>query len=185
LDNVLVIDGKKLFIINLWLDGEATSEDLITLQWSTPDEANAREYVVEKSTDGGKTFEPFNTVKATGKNAFYQLTDSRTDKAAFYRVSVLGKDGSKISSDVLAVKGVVKINVYPNPVQSQLVMQHPVAEAGATVQLVSVDGRQLFTQNIQQGAVQTTINVSKLIAGNYLVVFNMNGQRQSKAFIKK
>jgi YbbR domain-containing protein len=98
---------------------------------------------------------------------------------------VLGKDGSKISSDVLAVKGVVKINVYPNPVQSQLVMQHPVAEAGATVQLVSVDGRQLFTQNIQQGAVQTTINVSKLIAGNYLVVFNMNGQRQSKAFVKK
>lgn len=185
LDKVLVIDGKKLFIINLWLNGEETSEELITLQWSTPDEANAREYVVEKSTDGGKTFEPFTVVKATGKNPFYQLTDTRSDKAAFYRVHLVGKDDVKVSSDVLAVKGVVKINVYPNPVQNQLVMQHPQAEAGATVQLVSIDGRQLFTQNVQQGAVQTTLNVSKLIPGNYMVVFNMNGLRQSKAFIKK
>jgi YbbR domain-containing protein len=64
-------------------------------------------------------------------------------------------------------------------------MQHPIAEAGTTVQLVSIDGRQLFTQNVQQGAVQTTLNVSKLIPGNYMVVFNMNGQRQSKTFIKK
>jgi YbbR domain-containing protein len=64
-------------------------------------------------------------------------------------------------------------------------MQHPVAEAGSTVQLVGIDGRQLFTQNIQTGAVQTTVNVTKLIPGNYMVVFNMNGQRQSKSFIKK
>ncbi|WP_165760381.1 T9SS type A sorting domain-containing protein [Niastella populi] len=185
LDNVLVIDGQKLFIINLWLNGEATNEELINLQWSTPDEANAREYVVEKSTDGGKSFEPFTVVKASGKEPFYQLTDTRTDKTAFYRVNLTGKDGAKVYSDVLAVKGVVKINVYPNPVQSSLVMQHPAAEAGTTVQLVSIDGRQLLTQNVQQGAVQTTINVSKLIPGNYMVVFNMNGQRQSKSFIKK
>ncbi len=91
----------------------------------------------------------------------------------------------KVFSDVLNVQGVVKINVFPNPVQSQLVMQHLQAEAGATVQLVSIDGRQLFTQNIQKGAVQTTVNASKLIPGNYMVVFNMNGVRQSKSFIKK
>jgi hypothetical protein len=185
LNNVLVIDGKKLFIINLWLNGEATDEELITMEWSTPDEANAREYVVEKSTDGGKTFAPLNTLKVVGVKPLYQLTDKRTETTSFYRVTLLGKDGVKVSSDVLAVKGVMKLTVYPNPVQNSLVMQHPVAEAGASVQLIGIDGRPLFTQNIQQGAVQTTINVSKLIPGNYLVVFNMNGQRQSKAFIKK
>jgi hypothetical protein len=185
LDNVLVIDGKKLFIINLWLNGEATDEELITMEWNTPDEANAREYVVEKSTDGGKTFAPLNTLKVAGVKPLYQLTDKRGETTSFYRVTLLGKDGVKVTSDVLAVKGVMKLNVYPNPVQNSLVMQHPVVEAGATVQLVGIDGRQLFTQNIQQGAVQTTINVSKLIPGNYRVVFNMNGQRQSKAFIKK
>ncbi|OQP44605.1 hypothetical protein A4H97_09560 [Niastella yeongjuensis] len=185
LDNVLVIDGKKLFIINLWLNGEATNEDLITMEWNTPDESNAREYVVEKSIDGGNSFEPISTQKTQGAKPFYRLSDKRSETTTFYRVTLLGKDGAKITSDVLAVKGVIKLNVYPNPVQNQLVMQHPLAEAGATVQLAGIDGRQLFTQNIQKGAVQTTINVSKLIPGNYMVVFNMNGERQSKTFIKK
>jgi hypothetical protein len=185
LDNVLVIDGSRLYIINFWLNGEASNEELITMEWNTADEANAREYVVEKSTDGGKTFAPLSTVTASGNKAVYELSDKRAETTTFYRVTVLGKDGSKITSDVLAVKGLVKLNVYPNPVMNQLVMQHPQAEAGATVQVVSIDGRQLFTQNIQQGAVQTTVNVSKLIPGNYMVVLNMNGQRQSKSFIKK
>ncbi len=185
LNNVLVIDGSRLSIINLWLNGEATDDEIITMEWSTPEESNAREYVVEKSTDGGKTFAPISTQLTAGLKAMYQLTDKRSETTSFYRVTLLGKDGAKISSDVLAVKGVIKLNVYPNPVQNQLIMQHPVAEAGSTVQLVGIDGRQLFTQNIQTGAVQTTINVSKLIPGNYMVVFNMNGQRQSKSFIKK
>jgi hypothetical protein len=185
LNNVLVIDGKKLFIINLWLNGEATNEDLITMEWNTPDESNAREYVVEKSTDGGNTFAPISTQKTTGAKPFYQLSDKRSETTSLYRVTLVDKDGAKVTSDVLAVKGVIKLNVYPNPVQNQLVMQHPLAEAGATVQLVGIDGRQLFTQNIQKDAVQTTINVSKLVPGNYMVVFNMNGQRQSKTFIKK
>lgn len=185
LDNVLVIDGSRLSIINLWLNGEATDDEIITMEWNTPEESNAREYVVEKSTDGGKTFAPISTQQTAGLKPLYELTDKRSETTSFYRVTLLGKDGAKITSDVLAVKGIIKLNVYPNPVQNQLIMQHPVAEAGSTVQLVGIDGRQLFTQNIQQGAVQTTINVTRLIPGNYMVVFNMNGQRQSKSFIKK
>ncbi|WP_205509683.1 T9SS type A sorting domain-containing protein [Longitalea arenae] len=185
LDKVLVIDGNRLFIINLWLNGEATDEDLITMEWNTPDEANAREYVVERSTDGGKTFAPISKLTAGSAKPFYQLSDKRSETTSYYRVTLLGRDGAKVTSDVLAVKGVIKLNVYPNPVQNQLIMKHPLAEAGTTVQLVSIDGRQLFTQNVQQGAVQTTINVSRLIPGNYMVVFNMNGQRQSRSFIKK
>lgn len=185
LDNVLVIDGSRLSIINLWLNGEAVNDETITMEWGAYDETNAREYVVEKSTDGGKTFAPLSTVKAADKKAVYGLTDNRSETTNFYRVKLTAKDGTSLYSDVLAVKGVIKLNVYPNPVQNQLVLQHPVAEAGSTVQLVGIDGRQLFTQNIQAGAAQTTVNVSKLIPGNYMLVFNMNGQRQSKSFIKK
>ena len=185
LDNVLVIDGTRLSVINLWLNGEAVTDETITMEWNTYDESNAREYVVEKSTDGGKTFAALSTVKAAGNKPVYQLNDSRSETTTFYRVTLVGKDGVKLSSDVLSVQGVVKINVYPNPVQSKLIMQHPQAAAGATVQVVGIDGRQLFTQNIQQGAVQTNLNVSKLIPGNYMIILNMNGQRQSKSFIKK
>ncbi|MBO9205187.1 MULTISPECIES: T9SS type A sorting domain-containing protein [Niastella] len=184
LDNVLVINGARLSILNLWLNGEAVTNETITMEWSTPDAANAREYVVEKSIDGGKTFAPLSTVKA-GNKAVYELSDNRSETTTYYRVTLLGKDGAKIASDVLSVQGIVKINVYPNPVQNSLIMQHPQAVAGATVSVVGIDGRQLFAQNIQLGASQTTLNVSKLVPGNYLIILNMNGQRQSKSFIKK
>ncbi len=184
LNNVLVIDGSRLSIINFWLNGEAADEETITMEWSTPDEPNAREYIIEKSVDGGKTFAPLNKVKASGSQS-YELIDKRTETTTYYRVTLTGKDDVKITSEVLAVQGLMKINIFPNPVQNKVVMQHPQAEAGAAVQVVGIDGRQLFTQNIQQGAVQTTLNVSKLIPGNYLIVLKMNGQRQSKSFIKK
>lgn len=185
LDNPLVIDGSRLFIINLWLNGEAVSDETITMEWNTYDETNAREYVVEKSTDGGQTFTSLSTVKASGNKPVYTLSDKRAETTTFYRVTLIDKEGKKLASDLLSVQGVMKINMYPNPVHDQLVMTHPKAEAGATLQVIGIDGRQLFTQNIQQGALQTSVNVSKLIAGNYRVVLNMNGLRQSKSFLKK
>jgi hypothetical protein len=185
LNNVLVIDGSRLSIINIWLNGEAVNDETITMEWNTYDETNAREYVIEKSTDGGQTFSPLSTVKALGNKPVYTLSDKRTETTSFYRVTLVGKDGVKLASDVLSVQGLMKVSLYPNPVQDQLVIRHPQADAGAAVQVISIDGRQILTQNMQQGAEQTTVNVSKLISGNYRVIMNMNGVRQSKSFIKK
>jgi hypothetical protein len=94
LNNVLVIDGSRLSIINLWLNGEATDDEIITMEWNTPEESNAREYVVEKSTDGGKTFAPVSTQQTAGLKTLYQLSDKRSESTSFYRVTLLGKDGA-------------------------------------------------------------------------------------------
>lgn len=185
LDNVLVIDGSRITLINFWLNGELTDEELITLQWSTPDEANALEYVVERSVDAGKSFQPVNSIKTAGNRELYEVKDTRTENAAYYRIKMLGKDGEIAYSDVLKVQGVLKLLIYPNPVVSQLTVKHPQAEAGATMQVVGVDGKQLSTQPIQQHAVQTVVNVSRLIPGNYYVIYSVNGQRQSKLFEKQ
>jgi hypothetical protein len=185
LDNVLVIDGSRVLGISLWLSGEESSEELITLQWASPAEEDAREYVVEKSTDGGKTFTAFSTVRKGANKQIYAQKDSRTETTALYRVVMTAKDGSKAVSDVLKVDGVIKINVYPNPVVNQLLVQHPQAEAGASIQVVSMDGRQLLTRNVQEGTVQTKVDVKNLIPGNYMVIYRVNGLRQSKLFLKQ
>lgn len=184
LDNVLVIDGSRLLGISLWLSSEQTTEDLVTLQWNTSDEA-AEEFVVEKSVDGGKTFSALRTVKKAGAKDLYELKDTRTADAAFYRVRTTSKDGAKLVSDVLKVEGVIKLTVYPNPVADQLLVQHPQAEAGAFVQVIGVDGRQWLSQHVAAGAVQTRVNVKNLVSGNYFVIYNVNEQRQSKLFVKQ
>lgn len=186
LDNVLVIDGARVLGINLWLSGESyAEEDLITLQWATPAEEDAEAYTVERSVDGGNTFAPVRNIRKGVNKQIYELKEKRTETTSFYRVVMTGKDGSKTVSDVLKVQAVIKINIYPNPVVDQLLIQHPQAEAGASIQVVGMDGRQLLTRNVQEGTVQTKIDVKTLIPGNYMVVYRINGQRQSKLFLKK
>ncbi|WP_276481405.1 T9SS type A sorting domain-containing protein [Paraflavitalea pollutisoli] len=185
LDQVLVIDGARVLGINLWLSGESfTEEELITLQWNSPAEEEAVEYMVERSEDG-KTFSPLRSIPKGENKQVYELKESRSATASFYRIVMTSKDGSRTASDVLKVQGFIKLNVLPNPVADQLLVQHPAAEAGAAIQVIGIDGRRLLTQNVAEGAVQTKVNVNKLIAGNYYVVFSANGQRQSKSFIKK
>lgn len=184
LDNVLVIDGSRVLGINLWLGESLTEEDMITLQWNTPAEEDAVEYVVEKSADG-KSFAPVRSVRKGVNKQVYELKDTHTASTTYYRIVMASKDGAKTVSDVLKVDGVIKINIYPNPVVDQLLVQHPAAEAGAAIQVIGIDGRRLLNQNIAEGAVQTRVNVSKLIAGNYFVIYSVNGQRQSKSFIKQ
>jgi hypothetical protein len=184
LDQVLVIDGSKVLGINLWLGESLSDEELITLQWNTPAEGEAVEFVVEKSVDG-KAFSPVRSISKRADKQIYELKDTHAEGTSYYRVVMTSKDGSKTVSDVLKVEGVIKINVYPNPVGDQLLVQHPSAEAGAAIQVIGIDGRRLLNQPVAAGAVQTSVSVSKLIAGNYFVVYSVNGQRQSKSFIKK
>jgi hypothetical protein len=184
LDNVLVIDGGRVLGISLWL-GEQASEELITLQWATPAEEDAVAYTVEKSVDGGKTFRAVSTVQKGANRQIYEQKDGRNETTSLYRVVMTAKDGSKTASEVLKVQGVIKINVYPNPVVNQLLVQHPQAEAGASIQVVGMDGRQLLTRNVQEGTVQTKVDVKNLVSGNYMVIFRVNGMHQSKLFLKQ
>lgn len=185
LSNVLVIDGSRVLGIAFWISGDESSEELITLQWASPAEEDAAAYRVEKSTDGGQTFVAVNTITKGANRQIYSLKDTRSEKPGFYRVVMTAKDGTKTTSDVLKVAGVLKISTYPNPVTEQLIVKHPQAEAGAALQVIGVDGRQAFVQNVKEGAVQTTVNVKTLVSGNYFVVYSVNGQRQSKLFIKQ
>jgi hypothetical protein len=186
LGSVFVIDGSKVLGINIWLSGEQTiEEDRITIQWASPADEEASEYVVERSTDAGKTFSPVRSIRKGTDKQIYELKDTRTETTSFYRVVMVGKDGARTTSEALKVQGVIKINVYPNPVTDQLLVQHPKAEAGAAVQVVGVDGRQVLTQNVPEGSVQTRVGVKNLVAGSYYLIYSVNGQRQSKSFIKK
>ncbi|WEK35238.1 MAG: T9SS type A sorting domain-containing protein [Candidatus Pseudobacter hemicellulosilyticus] len=184
LSNVLVIDGSRIALINFWLNAEQTDELLVTLQWNTADEDNATGYTVERSDDG-KTFAAVNSIQKTSNKGLYETRDSRSEQPVFYRVKMDGKDGVVLYSDVLKVDGVLKLSVFPNPVVDQLTIRHSAAEAGAAVQVIAADGHQVLTQNVQKGTVQTTVSVSRLLPGSYHLVYRVNGQKQSRTFVKQ
>ena len=51
--------------------------------------------------------------------------------------------------------------------------------------MVTFDGKTVLTRNIQAGATQSTVDVSKLIKGNYMVLFTDNGSTSSTQFVKQ
>jgi hypothetical protein len=65
------------------------------------------------------------------------------------------------------------------------VITHPKASVNSLVKIINIDGKNIFAQNMQNGATQSTIDVSNLIKGNYLVVFENDGARSAIQFVKQ
>ncbi len=76
------------------------------------------------------------------------------------------------------------LEVFPNPARSSINVNHSVAEAGAVMQVFDMKGRLLFSKTIPLDAFLTNIDISRLPAATYVLVFiNVRG-RKSKTFEK-
>jgi hypothetical protein len=76
------------------------------------------------------------------------------------------------------------LTVYPNPAHDQFTLVHPVATAGAQVEVYSFDGKKIATVASAAGTQQTVLRLSGLAPGNYLLLFG-NGQQRGSATIVK
>ncbi len=159
------------------------------LNWQTCNEINVKQFEIQKSQDA-RTFTVIANVPA--KNAGCATTYSFTDgKAlagiAYYRIKTIDNNGASIYSGIVSINGktTVNINVFPNPVANSLVLSHPKAGANASMQVISMDGRPVALTTIQQDAIQTSIDISKLAKGNYFVVFTNGTDKQSLKFVKQ
>jgi hypothetical protein len=88
---------------------------------------------------------------------------------------------------VVSVNGKIptKISVFPNPVTNNLVLSHPKALDGAVIRIVSLNGTAVALYNVQKDAVQTSVDVSKLAKGSYIVVYRNGQQQQTIKIIKQ
>ncbi len=158
----------------------------VSLVWNTANEVNVDGFAIEKSNDA-RNFKQIGFVAA--KNAAtstYSFNDVVEAGVYYYRLKMSDKDGSFKYSSVVAVnsKPTTKLDVYPNPVKNTATLTHELAGTKATIKVVSIEGKNVVSQNIQIGATQSTIDVSKLVRGNYLIVFENEGTRTSLQFVK-
>lgn len=159
----------------------------VALNWNTTNEINVDGFSIEKSNDG-RAFSNIGFVAAkNAASASYSFNDVLAAGVNYYRLKITDKDGSFKYSSVVAVnaKQSTKLDIFPNPVVNTATLSHTKAGDNATVKLITIDGKTVLTQNIQVGATQSSIDVSKLIKGNYLVVFENEGNRTSLQFVKQ
>lgn len=159
-----------------------------SLIWNTTNENNVDGFTIERSEDGNTyTKIGFVAAKNTASNSYTYNDVLQIKNATYYRLKITDKDGSFKYSSVIVMnaKSGIKLDIYPNPASNTLVVTHPKASVNSLVKIINIDGKNIFAQNMQNGATQSTIDVSNLIKGNYLVVFENDGARSVIQFVKQ
>ncbi len=161
----------------------------VDLNWATSNETNFDYFGVEKSFDA-KNFSPIAKVASnkTTNGSNYAFTDfGKTLAQQYYRLKMVDNDGSFKYSQVVAVNGKAStsLEVFPNPVVNTVIMSHPKAAAGATIRIVSVDGRSVSVTPVQTGATQTSIDVTRFVKSNYIASFEDKNEKSTVRFTKQ
>ncbi|MFC5282056.1 T9SS type A sorting domain-containing protein [Pedobacter alpinus] len=160
----------------------------VNLNWRTTNEVNTQEFIIEKRTD----LTAFTAIGKTPSNNTtgihnYNFTDNNATKGnAYYRLKQVDNDGEFDYSDIVTVniKTGISLSVFPNPTDGVLNIAHALATKGS-VKVLSLEGKNLVTQAVTEGSTSTSLDISNLSTGTYLVVYDSAGQQSTLKFIKK
>jgi hypothetical protein len=166
------------------------SGDAAKLTWTVNDDANNKNFNVERSLDG-HSYKVFTTVDALANgNAVntYTTTDpvlsKQGSKNIYYRVQQVDKNGASVYSVIrlLNVDNATPLALYPNPARTitRLVVDAPEATKAAII-VRDAAGRQvqLINTTLVKGINQKDINVSALPGGDYNV--NLVSEKSSQS----
>ena len=160
------------------LTANANSTGSVDVQWSTANEKNTERFNVERSLNG-REFKAVGSVKAAGNSIAIQQymfvdDDARTltNAVAFYRLSIVDKDGSKELSHVVKValqKRKASVSFSPNPVRDLLLVSVKESGSAFSLRVVDANGKQVYQQHFAAGSTNEVINTSTWQHGLYLL----------------
>lgn len=163
------------------------------LQWTTEQEANSAEFVVERSGDG-TNFTAIGRVAASGNSSTtkrYSFEDRSPSALAFYRLKLVDVNGSAAYSNVIRLEAGAKeesLLVYPSIASSRLQLSlHTKQKAEGLIQVIDMSGRIVMQQkqSFAEGSSTTIVDVSGLTAGQYIVQLQYGQSRLTQRFIKQ
>lgn len=150
-------------------------DDKTHVTWSTASEQNAAYFDVEESVDG-INWRVVSKVNAIGNSV--QLNGYETELAyqsgtTYYRLNQVDLDGKSTLSGVIVVAcGDAAIQVYPNPTNEWIFIQH--APENVEISLLAMDGRKVKQETVQQA--QSGISLQGIEQGTYHLQVRSNGQ---------
>lgn len=166
----------------------------VSLNWETFTETNTAFFEVERSTNMadfatiGKQAAKGNT---TARQSYTYTDMSPAPGINYYRLRITDINGSFTYSNVVAVKNnspVLSISIFPNPAVNVLQVQIPSKQNTAgTIIITDANGKTVYLQQVQlkEGNNARAVPVTGLPDGIYLFTTVINGEKQTKAFVKQ
>lgn len=168
-----------------------TNKETAILQWTTENEVNFKEFIVERKGDTDANFTPLKSLptKNLKGTTNYSFTDFGPLKGNnYYQLKMVDNDGTFKMSEVKVAKFASlnnnQIGIYPNPVQSSLNLNHPEANFDAIISIYAMDGKLITEKSVVKNSTQTILDASSLKEGQYILEYKNNGNKQVVKFIK-
>ncbi len=159
----------------------------VDLNWNTVNESGTQEFFVERSNNAKEFTSIAKVAAANQRENKYSAIDAKPFEGVnYYRLKIIDNNGSINYSKIILIntKPSKGITVYPNPVKESLTLTHAKAGSNAVVDIFSGDGKKMSSYKIDRLAIQSTLDVSELVKGIYLVVYSDNVNKSSSKFIK-
>jgi hypothetical protein len=163
------------------------------LKWTTAQETNANEFVVESSRDGVR-FSRLGSVAASGTRAseqHYSFTDlAPASGINYYRLQMKERNAEIKYSPIRSVRnaGTADVALFPNPAkdQVQLLINSDVKDR-ASVQVLDMNGKLIYQQNtlINTGMNNLRLNIDKFAPGTYVLKLHLNNDSIVRKFNKQ
>ena len=151
------------------------------ISWSTSQENNAANFVVERSKDG-RNFSPIGQVAATGNSSTtinYFFTDNAPLKSInYYRLKMTDVGNSIKYSPVKSVRnnGTADISFFPLPVKDKLnIIVNADAADKATITVTDINGKTIIVKTMTVAAGSNTLSLAtdQLSKGMYVIKINL------------
>lgn len=159
----------------------------VQLTWKVAGEENVNRYEIERSADG-RNFVTVGSVGTNGKDTYTYL-DATNSTTVYYRIKNVDNDAKFKYSTIARIsngKSQIVLKAFPQPVQNQLTVQHPVIKGNGLVTVSTADGRIVKSIKPASGSMQTYIDMASLQKGMYLIRFDGGeGDAETMKIIKQ
>lgn len=176
-----VLNGELTLLVQLVSFTAKAENSRAKLQWETAQELNNQKFVIYRKGETG-TFLPIGNKAGAGTVATpqnYTFYDSAPlNGTNYYKLAQVDNDGKETELGIKSLNfglqtSDIGLKVYPNPIASgTLWAKFAEARGGATLSLLNVQGKTVAHETVASGSTQTSMNVGRLTAGVYVLVYN-------------
>jgi trimeric autotransporter adhesin len=178
--------------LKVTLQGQWKGNDQVQLNWKYDDPNPNVSFEIEAAPEGG-TYSRIGSAAYNGANYTFQYKP--TAARMFYRIKVMGNNGSVQYSNLILLKQSGRsnlfelVNLYPNPVVSNLQLEFRLPASGVlTLDVTGTDGRQFLHKEEMMhaaGYYSKNYDMHTLPPGTYFLTLRQNGILQFRSFVKK
>ena len=163
------------------------------ITWSTSQEINSRNFIIERSNDG-RSFTSIGQVAASGNSSTainYSFTDNTAPKGInYYRLLLVDLNNVSKYGPTRSVRneGAADVVIYPNPVKQtlNLTINADKADRG-TISITDMSGKIVYSNVliIAEGTNNIPVNTNNLSHGIYLLKVKLSDDLVVKKFNKQ